>query len=220
MIDFNFSANTQNNPAPVCNINQGENMIFMRLAIFLSTVILALAISGCAQSPKKNYFLLSAQATQLEQQDITKVIGIGPIEVADYLKRQRVAYLYQNSRLHTATNDFWAEPLDAGVARVIGLNLIKENSTRATVFFPWRSDSTPSYSLRVQLHDFSYDNNQARIYASWQLVDVSHKKIIRQEHFSASTPSNSSSGAMVDAFSLLLTQMSDEISAALKSLGY
>src|SRR5690606_11907489 len=106
-------------------------------------VALVCLLCACQSSPRKNYYVLSAESLiqNSEIKNITHTIGIGPIELADYLHRSQIAYVDKGSQLVLEENDYWAEPLDKGIARVLMLNLMQDDSSRSFVTFPWRSDS-------------------------------------------------------------------------------
>src|SRR5690606_25921034 len=121
------------------------------LVIFISSLLY-----GCQQSPRKNYFLLdSPTVTTSASENITSLIGIGPITLAEYLHRLQVVYQADDGKLIMADNDYWAEPLDNGIARAIALNLTQRDSSRGFIHFPWRADTRPAYSFRVHVHSLS-----------------------------------------------------------------
>ena len=54
-------------------------------------LVLSLILMGCGSSPPNNYYVLSAQEFPAENGD-TPAIGVGPIEVPEYLMRQNLVY--------------------------------------------------------------------------------------------------------------------------------
>jgi len=187
----------------------------MKRHILLITILSLLM--ACQSSPPKNYYLLSPSIpTSLNNdQAITQMVGIGPIELADYLNRLNIVSMDSNNSLKASATEFWAEPLDKGVLRILALNLTQQNPSRMMQAFPWRSDSIPAYSLRLQIHELIVLNNQAKINVTWELFDTSNKKIIERQHFLQGIKTESGAEAIAHAYSQLLSQLADRMNDAL-----
>lgn len=199
--------------------------------------ILLLAFSSslflsCQHSPQKNFYYLTAQlnqaqssptmpeksATQTENSKINQLIGIGPIEVADYLNRSQIIDNQSNNSLNMADNAFWAEPLDKSIVRVTALNLTQANSARNFVYFPWRSDSKPRFSIRIRVDELSRTANQAKLNATWELMDNDHKSNLLRKNFTRSTPADSGAKALAQAYSKLVADLAEQIDAELNKI--
>ena len=157
-------------------------------------------------------------------ENITTLIGIGPIEVADYLNRSQIIYNQtsvtningqSDNSLTISDNDYWAEPLDKGIARVIALNLTQRDSNRSFTYFPWRADSKPRYSLRIQLNSLTRINQQATIIATWELMDNDIKKNLQRRNFIRSIPVEPGAKNLAQAYSKLLAELGSEMDEAL-----
>lgn len=196
----------------------------MRRILFIA-VSCSLFLS-CQHSPQKNFYYLTAQLSQEKNQEqhsaltehspLNQLIGIGPIEIADYLNRSQLIDSQSNNSLTMADNAFWAEPLDKNIARVTALNLA--NNTRSFVYFPWRNDSKPRYSIRVRIDELSRTANQAKLNATWELVDNDNKSNILRKNFTHSTPTDSGAKALAQAYSKLLADLAGEMNAELKKV--
>ena len=192
---------------------------FLRPIIVCS--FLCMLLSACQHSPRKHYFLLNAPAVPLanlqqnSSDNITQVIGIGPIEIADYLNRSAIVYVQTDNALIVSDNEYWGEPLDKGIARVISDTLTQRNSTRSFVNYPWRSNDKPHYSLRVDINSLNCSNTEASINATWELIDNTTKTNIQRRNFIRSTPATTGTKALVQAYSKLLTELASEMDDAL-----
>lgn len=188
----------------------------MRYTFFL--IICCCLLSACQSSPRKNYYLLTAAAVEekTSAENITQVIGIGPIEVAEYLNRLHMVYQAEDGSLAMADNDYWAEPLNKGIARVLALNLTQRDTSRSFVNFPWRSDSKPDYSLRLQVHTLNRTANQAHINATWELVDNTEKTKLQRRHFIRTISVKSGAWALAQAYSQLFAELATEMDEALR----
>lgn len=187
--------------------------------ILVATVLCSFLV-GCNSSPQKKYYYLntipSEQKTLTPSTDnITTVIGIGPVEIADHLQRSQIIYSQTNNQLTVADNDYWAEPLDKGIARVIALNLIQRNDKRSFTTFPWRNDSKPQYSLRIQINSLTRADNEASIIATWELMDNNTKANLQRRNFIRSIPAESGAKNLAQAYSKLLAELAGEMDEAL-----
>lgn len=178
--------------------------------------ILPLLIS-CQHSPQKSYYLLTPLAPQTETKSasISHLIGLGPVELADYLERSNMVRMYPDNSLNLNSNDFWGEPLGKGIVRVLSLNLTRQDPTRMIQPFPWRSDRIPPHSLRVTIHELVLINGQAKINATWELVNTSDKRTIERQHFIRTLETNNKGQNMAYAYSQLLAELAKEMNSAL-----
>ncbi|MFO1388852.1 membrane integrity-associated transporter subunit PqiC [Cellvibrio sp.] len=189
----------------------------MRRFLFVSG--LCLLLCACQHSPKKNYFYLSPlnekAATQSASNQTSQLIGIGPVDIAEYLMRSQIIESQSDNTLTLADNAYWAEPLDKSIARVISLNLTQLNPSRSFVHFPWRNDSKPRYSLRIHIDQLSRTGRNANINATWELVDNDGKSGTLRRNFLRSIQADSGTKGLAQAYSQLLGELSKEMDDAL-----
>jgi uncharacterized lipoprotein YmbA len=178
---------------------------------------------SCQHSPTKNYFYLTAllgteKASDANQANITQVIGIGPVEVADYLTRSQIIDSQTDNKLNMSENAYWAETLDKSIARTTALNLTQANNSRSFVTFPWRSDSKPRYSLRLRIDNLSRSDTKANINATWELVNNDTKANLIRRNFIRTIPTLSGAKALAQSYSQLLADLAAEIDVELNKL--
>lgn len=194
-----------------------------RIYTFIVIFLLCLFATGCQQSPRKHYYLLNAtptanQSDANQSNTISHSIGLGPIELADYLERSHIVRNRDANRLQLAEVDHWGEPLEKGIARVLAINLMNRDSTRLVEHFPWRSDATPALSLRLSIYDLQLINGAAAINASWKLIDNNTKAVLSQQHFVRSKPSGDSAAQIAKTYSELLAELAEEMDQALTTI--
>lgn len=193
-----------------------------RVKTLIVIFLLCICASGCQQSPRKHYYLLSATAAANhsdanQSNTITHSIGLGPIELADYLERSHIVRNRDANRLQLADVDHWGEPLQQGIGRVLAINLMNHNSSRLVEHFPWRSDATPTLSLRLHIYDLQLINGAAVINASWKLINNETKAVLSQQHFVRSQASGDSAAHIAKTYSGLLAELAEEMDKALVS---
>lgn len=181
--------------------------------------LLSSLLLGCQQSPRKQYYLLNATPHTDQSVAITQSVGLGPIEVADYLQRSQLIINSDANSLQMSNNAYWGEPLHKGINRVLAINLMNHQPSRAVEIFPWRSDSTPALSVRIQVHDLHISDGYAVINASWKLMDNVAKKTLAQYHHINKRSCKSAPQDIAAAYSILLAELSTEINQALATRG-
>jgi len=192
----------------------------------MKTITLILLISAtllsCQSSPRKHYYLLnSAEAPTANTNNatnITRSIGIGPIVIADYLNRLAIVRTQDDNSLQISDTDYWGEPLDKGIARVLADTLRQHNPAVSFVQFPYRSDARPSHSLRVQIHQLNYSGSQASLEATWELVDNTSKQIITRKNFSHTSNTANNAAGIARAYSNLIVDLAVAMQSDLQQL--
>jgi uncharacterized lipoprotein YmbA len=187
------------------------------MRIFIVIILIGCTLIGCQHSPRKQYYLLSATTNTNQASAITKTVGLGPIEVAEYLQRSQLIINRDANSLQMSDNAYWGEPLQKGITRVLSINLMNHQPNRSIETFPWRNDSTPPVSIRLQIHDLQVIDGNAVINASWKLVDTASKKILTQHHYLQKKSCSENAREIAEAYSALLAELATEMDRALKS---
>ncbi|WP_062065228.1 PqiC family protein [Cellvibrio sp. OA-2007] len=183
---------------------------------FILTIITTSLLLGCQHSPRKQFYLLSATNSNTQATAITHSVGLGPIVVADYLQRSQLQVNNSENSLQLTENAYWGEPLQKGIIRVLAINLMNQDPSRAIEMFPWRQDSAPKFSIRLHIHELQVINGKAVINASWKLIDNSAKKTVSQHHYVNTHDCNGSPSDIAQAYSALLVTLADAINNALQ----
>ncbi len=90
---------------------------------FLSVLISLLLCAGCASSPSARYFSLEAMPVSGGNADGRRLVGIGPVGMARYLKRPQMVTRGANNEMLLDEFSRWAEPLDDVLPRVLTSDL-------------------------------------------------------------------------------------------------
>lgn len=181
----------------------------------ITLVIVGSLLVGCQQSPRKQYYLLSATPTASQTVAINQTLGLGPIEVADYLRNSQIIINRNANHLQITDNAYWGEPLQKGIARVLAVNLMNHQKNTLIENFPWRNDATPILGLRLTIYDLQFMNGEALINASWKLINNKTKKILSQQHFVRNKPSGESAAQIAATYSELLAELAGEMNSAI-----
>ena len=185
------------------------------MRIFIAMVLIGSMLTGCLQSPRKQYYLLSATTNTNQAAVITQTVGLGPIEVAEYLQHSQLIVNRDANSLHMTDNAYWGEPLQKGISRVLSINLMNHQPNRLIELFPWRRDSIPPLSIRLQIHDLQIIDGNAVINASWKLVETASAKTLLQNHYIQKRACSENARDIAAAYSALLADLATEMNAAL-----
>jgi uncharacterized lipoprotein YmbA len=136
-------------------------------------------------------------------------IELREIALAHYLERSQIVRSSEDFRLDVLGNDWWGEPLDAMVSRV----LVQELSQRlpsSTVFAENGAiTATPDASVELNIQRFDEDRSGALVLLA-QVAVAGRVTVTRNVHFSVPPPSPGTPG-LVSAMSTALGQLADAI---------
>ncbi|MCX2982170.1 membrane integrity-associated transporter subunit PqiC [Halieaceae bacterium IMCC14734] len=189
----------------------------MRIAkTFITATLLLFLLASCGSTPPSDYYLLSEEATGTPGSS-GPAIGIGPIDIPDYLQRNIMVVNEERYQLQLDATSRWAEQLDAGILRVMTLNLAILLDTQQIQRFPWRRDSPPDYGVSINIINLRVDGTQAHLAAEWTLKNTRAQADIAQKisQFYTSMPSADAAGVAA-SYSSLLLQLSEEIAQEIR----
>lgn len=149
----------------------------------LSLVLVALATTGCfGTSPPARFFVLSASPvgkSSIPSTGPEGTLGIMPTRVAEYLDRPQMVTFQGENAVAIDEYNRWAEPLGAGVTRVLSHEL-------SALLPGWRviqQPLDPLVPLRarvvVAIAALGWnDRGEARLEATWAVLSASGDKAL------------------------------------------
>ena len=183
-----------------------------------ASLCLLLCLMSCASSPPSNFYRLTP-AVDHAPGGATPSLGIGPVDIPEFLNRNALVYTRGGNQLQLAESERWAEPLDDGITRVLGLNLSALLQTETLRFFPWDLRQAPDYGVRINILDLDARDGQAILVADWLLYRPGNGATIASgiSQFSTALPAGELQAAQLPAaYSALLFELSQTIAAAIK----
>lgn len=127
---------------------------------------LLLLLGACGSSPRTNHYLLTAGEMPVPTGH-TPSLGIGPIEIPQYLNRNALVYRRDGNQLQVSGQDRWAEPLTDGMQRILAINLAGLLDTVDVSYFPWHPRRTPDFGIKVTVLNLDANDRRARLVAEW-----------------------------------------------------
>jgi uncharacterized lipoprotein YmbA len=195
-------------------------------ALFVLLVALAvstLVVSGCSTGPPTRLYVLTslprAESGLLAAGGRQMSIGVGPVELPQYVNRPQIVTGQQSSELQSAASAQWAEPLQDGFTRVLAENLSLLLTTDRVAIFPWKT-FVPEYQVVVEVtHFLGQTGGEVSLVALWSILNKDGREapVSKKSSFRESTGS-SEYEALAAAMSRNVAALSRDIAAALLAL--
>jgi uncharacterized lipoprotein YmbA len=129
-----------------------------RLILF---TLLGGSIAGCSflqpQPDPTEFFVLSPLAVShpAPAHSGELLVGVGPITIPEYLDRTNIVRRFAPNRVAISEFEWWAEPLDTSLLRVVGDNLSAQLETLAVLRYPWPLLMKPAYAVAINFSRYA-----------------------------------------------------------------
>ncbi len=188
----------------------------------------AIVLPACSIIPEpqpdpSKFYVLSAlppSEAQVARSDTSRLmIGLGPVNVPEYLRRREVVTRVAPNRVELSATSYWAEPLDESFARVLGEDLASLLGTRQLVQYPWYSTTPIDYQVQVDVQRFERDQSGAAELAAVAVIKDAKGQVLLSRQLNLTQPASSSSAdASASALSADLGNLSREIAQMIVQL--
>lgn len=175
-------------------------------------------LTACA-TPGSQHYLLTARDAPMPQ-GMTPSVGVGPIAIPEYLGRDSLVTRSGSNRVNISSIERWAEPLEDGVLRVIGLNLAGLLQTEDVRLYPWHPNRAPDYGVKLRLVEMDANATQAILVAEWLVYRVADDSTVARRLVRNTRPltaTETTTNDVVSTYSDLLYELSEDIAAAIRS---
>lgn len=178
-----------------------------------------LLLSGCGTTPASSHYRLSALAPLPSAADGPS-LGVGPVNIAEYLNRDGLVRSDGANALSIAGNERWAEPLEDGVTRVTILNLAGLLETQDIRRFPWHPERAPQIGIKLNILTLDTEQTRAALVAEWLVYQTNGKQPVarRLTRYEESLAGADSPGTdIAAAYSKLLLSLAQDIATAVRA---
>ena len=192
----------------------------------LTVGVLMLVLTGCGgMTAPARFYVLSplAEADKSGQAlaDESRVrVGIGPVEVAQYLDRPQIVTRLSPNEVKLADFDHWGEPLKDNFSRVLSENILTLLSGEPIAVFPLRGSARLDY--RVEVEVILLDGvlgGSAELVVRWAIFRDEDREMVFTKKSSISVAAGGGSyEAFVSAQSRAVEALSREIAEAIKDI--
>lgn len=197
--------------------------LFAVLPLLLFASILSACSLGRSTPPTRLYVLTALSqpvGSQSGTSDAGVAIGVGPVELPQYVNRPQIVTGESGNELQRALFAQWAEPLETNMTRVLAENLSQLLATERVAVFPWTGPVPLDYQVVVEVtHFLGTLNGSASLVALWRVLgkDGREPLVSRQSRFTEATGSSDYT-ALAAAMSRTVAALSRDIAAAIREL--
>lgn len=202
-----------------------KSSFFRLLVVIIIFGTLWVVLSGCTSSPSSRFYLLhplsgSAPEGKSSADDRCVSIGIGPIEIPDYVDQPQIVTRVTAHEIKPEEFERWAEPLKNNFTRVLAQNLLNLACVKEITFFPWRRGIPMDYRVEVNVIRFDgKPGDQVILEAWWRLLSGDGKTMLQSKRSSFSqSVGGGDYKSLVLAHSQALGALSREIAASILAL--
>jgi len=191
----------------------------------VSTVMLALLLCGCGSSrPAKFYTLTPVQSmstpgkqTAVSGQKTT--VGVGPLEIPDYVDRPQIVTRTAQNELDVAQFDRWGGSLKPDVARVLMEHLSTLLSPDQISVAQWTRSGSFQYRVALDITRFDVTPGQnVWLKAQWTIFGRDGKAVLARESNITEPVAGRDYTTMVSAMSRALGSLSRDVADNLRSV--
>lgn len=148
----------------------------------ISAALLAFFMAGCGRSSPTSYYLLESGAELTTLPDMpSKTLRVAQVETPPYLNRNNiVSRVNGETRLILAEFHLWAEPVGAGVRRVVEEILTRPLYEKGIGLLPAGTENRGDYALLLDVRrmDGNFDE-KAVLECWWTLIDRDDRTLDR-----------------------------------------
>ncbi|WP_457605627.1 PqiC family protein [Nitratifractor sp.] len=188
----------------------------------LLTLLLSLGLlllTGC--SSKNDFYRLQPAIQSAHSGSAPlhreRILGIGEVQVADYLRKHELVTRVDSTRLDVHENDLWAGDLEKNIQQVLRANLGKDLPRVTVLAYPWSEPLDDRYRLYLSVDRFDGDlNGTVTLSGHWSLVDQYDNRLVTGERFRYFAQGAPETEALVETQSRLLDRLSRRIAAKIR----
>jgi uncharacterized lipoprotein YmbA len=201
----------------VAPLQRGLPVILAMLVIFLG---------GCARSQTPRFYTL----TPLQSDEVVPkrespaqnaVVGIGPVQLADYLDQSDLVTRRGDNQLIKAEYDRWAGSFKNDFINVLAEDIGYLVPTQRIYLYPWRGSVPIGYQVALEVVRCDGRLGEAAwLVARWSVFAGPEKKLLKMQRSSIREPvTGADYAALVAAQSRAVAKLSQEIAQAIQGAG-
>lgn len=183
--------------------------------LVLMLLFLSLFISACGTSQKTDFYQLEERSA-LSLMDIEKgaVIGVGPINLPEYINRPQIVTRLSKHHLKVSEFNRWIEPVNDSVRRLLVINLSNNLNSNRVYGIPGY-DRAQSLDLRIGIDVGRFDGQLGKdvlLEARWSLYDKNDKAVLTKVSLINMPTNGQDYSALVLAMNNALQALGEEVS--------
>jgi len=185
------------------------------LGLFLMNASLFM-LAGCGGSAPTRFYVLSIlpQSAQLAANAGRNLaVGVGPVELPEYLDIPQIVTRTGQNELNLADFDKWGEPLKDNANQVLAENLAVLLPSKKVHTYPWKRSSTLDYQVVVKITRFDHtEGGETVLHTRWNILSGDgNREILSRETRYVERPDGTGYPATVASMNRALAQFSRDV---------
>lgn len=186
-------------------------------------ILASLLLAACGSSPPVRYFSLSTTVAAAQDPDDAIILGLGPLQVPEYLNRSQLVTRERGSEMKVHEFIRWAEPLDTAMHRIVAADVDSLMDTLVVFPFPWESvlQNQVDYRLLGDILRFESDYaGRVVLEVQWGVTTPETHEILirpRRSVYESGPVSSDDPAAIASAMNEALAKFSRDIAGQLRS---
>jgi len=147
----------------------------------LVILIFAISLTGCfgTSSPTKHYSLIPSEHLPSTVENVKNRISVGPVELAQYLRRDEIVTRKDGHEIVLADFDHWAEPLENSIARRLADSIETSMPGRDTIAFPNMGSNEGDLNVALNVERFEQaSSGEITMVVLWSVSRTDGKNLI------------------------------------------
>lgn len=187
-------------------------MSFRPVIILLCSLLL---LSCTSPQPAPDYYLLSARHNH--GADVSgPSLGLRPVSVPEYLRRSALVRTSSRGDITISARERWAEPLEDGIRRVMGLNLATLLPTQDLRHYPWSAARQPDWVVTINVLELVTSETEARLVVEAVLSQPGRENHSGLYRLSQAMTGGDDGAAVTNTLSDLLAELAEQLADALR----
>ena len=187
-------------------------------------LVLATSQTAClfrARPDSFRYYTLASSAEPSVRSASGLTVGLGPVTLPGYLSRPSLVTRVDDTQVHYAEADLWAEPLAQAVHPHAERGPLRALGGARIIDYPWYPGAPIDVAVAVNVLAFEIDTTgTATLNAGWTLRDPQSRQVGYEGQSAivepaGGTPGEAKGDAAVAALSRALARLSRELAVAI-----
>jgi len=191
-----------------------------RSLVSLIALSACLSLAGCVSSPSPKFYVLAPLSSERPADAGQEIaVGVGPVELPDYLDRPQIVTRDGQNELKLAEFDRWGESLKDNTAQVLAENLAVLLPSKKISTYPWKRSTPVAYQVSVKVTRFDHtEGGETVLGVRWSILDGAGVDLLARESRYVEKPAGDSYPATVAAMNRVLAQFSRDVANAITGL--
>jgi uncharacterized lipoprotein YmbA len=189
--------------------------MIIRRPAFVAMLFALLAVAGCTTTQPRYYLMSPVTPAETAPATQRLTLGVGPVQLADYLQRANLVTRTSSSRIHVATHDKWGATLDTHVSEILAEDLRLRLGLSGVQVYPWQPGVRIDIQVTAEITRFILDGDTVYLDARWLARGPGLDGVMEGSSRIAET-SGPDYDEIVDAMSRATGRLADDIATALR----